>query len=135
MPGAKKVVKDKFQRLSDRGLLREAGRCEEEIKIENGPADFHRQVDAEGSLLARRQTLSARSVAPPPRKRLPADADANSSPSRIRGTHRPARDGVEAHGCRIFPDPAGEDHHRHWARRYRRKVSAHVHLPEAYQAE
>jgi hypothetical protein len=85
---------------------------EEDAKIENGSPDFHRQVDTQGSIFAKGEALSARAVASPYWKRLPAYAYENSPQSRIHGINLQARDEIEGHCCRIFLDPIGKDAHR-----------------------
>jgi hypothetical protein len=66
----------------------EARRYEDRTRIETDAADLHRQVDAQDSVFTERQTLSTRAVAPPPRQRLPEDADPNPSQSGIHGLDR-----------------------------------------------
>jgi hypothetical protein len=45
-----------------------AGNYEEDATIENGFPDLHRQVDTEGFVFAKKETLSAWAFAPPYRK-------------------------------------------------------------------
>jgi hypothetical protein len=87
----------------------EAERHEDSARNENGGFDLHRQVDTEGFVFAEREALSTRTVAATRRKHLPANADPNSSESRIHRTNRPARDGNEAGRCRVFPDGTRKD--------------------------
>jgi hypothetical protein len=47
-----------------------------------------------------------------PRKRFAAHARQNSSQSRIRRIDRKARDKIEGHRCRVFPDATRKDTHR-----------------------
>jgi hypothetical protein len=56
-----------------------------------GHPDFHRQVDTKDFVFAEGEALSTRAVAPPYQKRLPANADQNSSQSRIHRINRTAR--------------------------------------------
>ena len=95
----------------------EARHYEEDARIENGSPDLPRQVDTEGSVFAEREALSARAVASPYRKLLPAYAYQNSSRSRIHRINRQARDRIEGHCCRGFLDPTGKDTYRS-TRRY-----------------
>ena len=90
-------------------FLQETEHYEGCAKLKNGPRDLHRQVDNQGFVFAEREALSTRAVAPPRRKRLPADAYENSSQSRI---NRQARDEVEGHCGRVFLDATGKDTHR-----------------------
>lgn len=57
---------------------REAGRDEDDARIEN-VLTFYRQVDAEDFVFAERESLSTRGIAPPRRKRFPANAHQNSA--------------------------------------------------------
>jgi len=93
-------------------LSQVAERHEDKVRIENGGFDLHRQVDTEGFVFAEREALSPRAVAPPYRKRLPANVDQNSSQSRIHRINHPACDGNEGHRRRVFPDATGKDAHR-----------------------
>lgn len=52
---------------------------EEGVRIENAKLDLYRQMDAQDPVFSDRETASARGVAPPPRKRVSADADEESS--------------------------------------------------------
>ena len=70
----------------------EDGTNEYEASVENGPPDLHRQVDTEDFVFSEREALSTRPIAPPARKRFPADAYQDSSQSRIRWISRPTRD-------------------------------------------
>jgi hypothetical protein len=93
-------------------FLQETGHYEGSARIKNGPRDLHRQVDSQGFVFAEREALSTGAVAPPRRKRLPADAYENPSQSRIHRINRQARDEVEGHCGRVFLDATGKDTHR-----------------------
>jgi hypothetical protein len=69
-------------------------------------------MDSQDLVRAEREASSARGVAPPPRKRIPADAYQNSPQPRIHGIDRQARDEIEGRHCRIFPDRTRKDNHR-----------------------
>jgi hypothetical protein len=122
-------------------FLQETGHYEDSARIKNGPRDLHRQVDTKGFAFAEREALSTRAVAPPRRKRLPADAYENSSQSRIHRTNRQARDEVAGHCGRVFFDATGKDTHRSTQRyvllgkRYRKGVTADVYLSQAHPAQ
>src|SRR5215472_7606852 len=90
----------------------EAGRYEDDARIENGRRAFHRQVDTQDLVFAEKEASSARPVAPPARKRLPAYAHQNSSQSRIQRIDCKARNEIEGRCCRVFLDSTGKDHHR-----------------------
>jgi hypothetical protein len=92
-------------------VSQEAGRYENDARIENGGPDFHWQVDTQGFVFAEREALSARAVAPPTRKRFAADAYQNSSQSRIHRINRQARDEIEGHCGGVFLDATGKDTH------------------------
>src|SRR5262249_35673340 len=102
-------VRDKFQRSSHQKFSQEALRHEDDARIENGLADFHRQVDTQSFVFAEREALPTRAVAPLPWKRLSTDAHQNSSQSRIDRINHQARYGREGHCGRVFPDPAWKD--------------------------
>ena len=87
-------------------------RHEYDTTIKNGLVHLHREMDTEDLVFAKRQALSTRRVAAPPRKCLSANADQNPSRSRIRGFNRPACDAVEGHHGRILVDRTGKDDHR-----------------------
>ena len=89
----------------------EARGREDDARAENGPADFHRQVDTQSFVFAEREALSSRAVAPLPWKRLPTDAHKNSPQSRIDRINHQARYESEGHCCRVFLDRAGKDNH------------------------
>src|SRR5215472_5968111 len=96
----------------DRTFSWEAGRYEDDARIENDRRAFHRQVDTQDLVFAETEAVSARAVATPARKRLPAYAHQNSSQSRIQRIDRQARNEIEGHCCRVFLDQTGKDHHR-----------------------
>jgi NAD(P)-dependent dehydrogenase (short-subunit alcohol dehydrogenase family) len=112
VPSAKEDERSKFEGCLTEQLSQEAEGHEDRTRIEYGGFDLHWQVDTKGFVFAEREALSARAVAPPHRERLPANADQNSSQSRIHWINYPARDGNEGHRCRVFPDPTGKDTHR-----------------------
>src|SRR5215471_7272638 len=89
-----------------------AGRYEDHARIENDRRAFHRQVDTQDLVFAETEASSARAVATPAWKRLPAYADQNSSQSRIQRIDRQARNAIEGHCCRVFLDQTGKDNHR-----------------------
>ena len=93
-------------------LSQEAEGHEDGARIEHLARDLHRQMDTKGFVLARREALSTRAAAPPYRKRFAANADQNSSPSRIHRINRPAREGNPGHCRRVFPHPTRKDTHR-----------------------
>jgi hypothetical protein len=97
--------------LSLRSFLRRRHH-EDAARIENALPDLYRQMDPQDFVFAERAASSTRGVAPPPRKRLAADAYQNSSQSRIHGIDLEARDGDEGHCGRVFLDQAGKDDHR-----------------------
>jgi len=107
VPSAKKGVRGKLKDGLTTKSSREAERHEGRTRIETDADDLHRQVDTEDFVFTERQTVSARAVAPPSRKRLSADADANPSQSGIHRIDRTARDEIEGHRCREFLDPPG----------------------------
>jgi hypothetical protein len=107
VPSAKKGVSGKLKDGLTTKSSREAERHEDRTRIETDADDLHRQVDTEDFVFTERQTVSARAVAPPSRKRLSADADANPSQSGIHRIDRTARDEIEGHRCRVFLDPPG----------------------------
>src|SRR5215469_12118795 len=96
----------------DRTFSWEAGRYEDDARIENDRRAFHRQVDTQDLVFAETEAVSARAVATPAWKRLPAYADQNSSQSRIQRIDRQARNAIEGHCCRVFLDQTGKDNHR-----------------------
>jgi hypothetical protein len=140
VPSAKKSEANSKGHLAEK-FSQEALRHEDDARIENGPANFHRQVDTQSFVFAERETLSSRAVAPLPWKRLPTDAHKNSSQSRIDRTNHQARYESQGHCCRVFLDPAGKDNHHstqgmcRWARRHGRDVSADVYLPQMYETQ
>src|SRR5207302_1479088 len=70
-----KVGRCRARKKPTERLSQEARPYEGRTRIENGAADLYRQVDAQGSVFAERQTLPTWAVAPPPGKGLSADAD------------------------------------------------------------
>ena len=84
---------------------------EDAARIENALPDLYRQMDPQDFVFADTAASSTRGVAPPPRKRVAADAYQNSSQSRIHGIDLEAGDGVEGHCGRVFLDPVGKDDH------------------------
>jgi hypothetical protein len=93
-------------------FLQETGLYEGSRRIKNGSRDLHRQVDTQGFVFPEKEALSTRAVAPPRRKRLPADAYQNTSQSRIHRINRETRNAVEGHCGRVFLDATGKDTHR-----------------------
>jgi hypothetical protein len=79
---------------------------------ENGPLDFHRQMDAAHSVFAAGEASPARGTAPPPGKHLSAYAHQNSSQSRIHRFNREARHEMEAPCCRVFAEQNRKDNHQ-----------------------
>ena len=93
-------------------LFQEAKNSEYGTGIKNGHLDLHRQVDAQGFVLAETAAVSARSATPPIGKHFTTNAYQNPSQSRIRGLNRPERDAIENYCCRVFVDSTWTDDHR-----------------------
>ena len=101
----------KLDKLPTENFSREARSHEHAARIKNG-ADLYREMDTQDFVFSEAQVLSARSVAPPPGEHFPADAHQNSSQSRIHRISRSAHHEIEHGRCRVFLDPARNDHHR-----------------------
>lgn len=91
---------------------RKKGQHEHDTRIKTCFVHLHRQMDTQDFVLAKREALSPRAVAPPAWARFAAHADQDSSQSRIRGLNRQAYNPVEIHHCRVFVDSTGKDNHR-----------------------
>jgi hypothetical protein len=111
-----KGPRSKPEGLPAEKLSREVGH-DDRAKTENGAPDLHREVDTKDFVFAEAEALSTRAVAPPPGKHFSTDAHENSPQPGIRRINRSAHHEIEHRGCRVFLDPARNDHRRP-ARRY-----------------
>jgi hypothetical protein len=68
-------------------------------------------MDPHGLVLSQGETASPRGAAPAHGEYLAAHAYQNSSPSRILRLDCTPGDEIEDHCRRVFPDPAGQNHH------------------------
>jgi hypothetical protein len=112
VPSAKESRGSNLKGCPTEKVSREARRHEDNTRIEDGSPDLHRQMDTQDFVFAEGAALSTRAVASAPRECLPANAYQDASQSRIHGVNRPACDQIEAHRCRVFADPTGQDTHR-----------------------
>jgi Bacterial protein of unknown function (DUF899) len=105
-PGAERLLvrrcraRKRDSTLSHRGF-REA--CHEHnARIECGPADLHRQMGTQDSVVAQREAVSTREVAAQPRERLPAHAHQKPPQSPITGLAGGPFQGTLAAPCLHF---------------------------------
>src|SRR5438128_6571842 len=107
MPSAKQRV------VTSRRRFRRRQKTVNTVQVsKNSHLDLHRQVDAQGFVLAETAAVSARSATPPIGKHFTTNAYQNPSQSRIRWLNRPERDAIENYCCRVFVDSTWKDDHR-----------------------
>jgi hypothetical protein len=109
---AEETVRGEFEGLFHCEFRRKARHYEHDARIENAIPDLYRQMDTQDFVFAERAASPTRGVAPAHRKCLAADAYQNPSQSRIHNIDLKARDVVEGHCGRVFPDPTGKHDHR-----------------------
>ena len=122
-------------------FLLETEHYEGGARLKKVTRDLHRQVDTQGFVFAEREALSTRAVAPPRRKRLPADAyrtlrNLESTGLIARRVTRSKAIAVEYSltrlGRTLIAPLRGMCR---WAKRYRKGVTADVYLSQAHPAQ
>lgn len=108
---------------------------------QSGLPDLHRPVDTQDFVFTERKALPTRALAPPPGEHFSTDAYHNSSQSgiqrkivrRVTGAKAIAVEySLPRLGRTIIAPLRGMCR---WSKRYHKKVSAEVHLPEAYEMQ